>query len=108
MSTTITAVTEATYETEVLGAELPVLIDFWAPWCAPCRALEPLIERVAGEQAERLKVVKVNIDDNPALASQFNIRSIPTLALVRQGQSVQSLSGVTRTRLYALLDEHLG
>lgn len=108
MSNLITSVTVATYETEVIQAELPVLVDFWAPWCAPCRALEPLIERIAGENAGRLKVVKINIDDNKQLASQFNIRSIPTLALIKQGQTVQAINGVTRTRLYALLEEHIG
>ena len=78
--------TTATFEAEVLEAskKLPVVVDFWAPWCGPCRALTPVLEKLAKEYAGRVKVVKVNSDDNPELSSAFGIRSIPTLMVFRE------------------------
>lgn len=76
-------VTESTFDSEVINASLPVVVDFWAPWCGPCRAIGPLLEKMAQSWAGRVKVVKVNVDEEPQLAGAFNIRSIPTLVAMR-------------------------
>lgn len=76
-----------------LEAPIPVLVDFWAEWCAPCRLMTPVLEDLAGENAGRIKIVKVNVDHNPATAEQFNIHSIPTMILFKNGQPVQTFVG---------------
>ncbi len=81
------------FDTEVINSPLPVLVDFWAPWCNPCRMVAPIVERVAERFAGRIKVVKVNIDENVELATRFGIRGIPTLYLFRNGQIMQELVG---------------
>lgn len=86
-------VTESTFESEVVESKLPVIVDFWAPWCAPCRAIGPVLSQLAKEWEGRVKVVKVNIDDEPALASAFQVRSIPTLAVLSGREVVDSMVG---------------
>jgi len=86
-------VTESSFAEEVEKATLPVLVDFWAPWCGPCLMLAPALERVATEQAGKLKVVKVNVDENPGLATRFQIMSIPTLVLFKNGTQADRLVG---------------
>ncbi len=86
-------VSEETFETEVLQSELPVLTDFWAAWCAPCRRIAPIVEALAGEYEGRLKVAKVDVDANPDLAARYNVRSIPTLAVFKEGKLVQRIVG---------------
>ena len=86
-------VTEATFQDEVLNSDLPVLVDFWAPWCAPCRALAPSLESMAKEFVGRLKVVKVNSDENMGLSQQYQVRSIPTLIIFEGGALKQQISG---------------
>lgn len=86
-------VTEDTFESEVLNADLPVLADFWADWCGPCRMLAPIVDDLAREYEGRLKVVKVDVDENPRLAIDYKIMSIPTLALFASGTLVDRLIG---------------
>ncbi|MDA8347002.1 MAG: thioredoxin [Thermaerobacter sp.] len=92
-ATTVGSVSENTFATEVLGADRPVLVDFWAEWCGPCRMVSPVVEDLAGEFGERLKVVKLNVDENPQIASQYGIMSIPTLAVFADGRLKDRLVG---------------
>lgn len=87
-------VTDENFRTEVLESDRPVLVDFWAEWCAPCRALGPVIEQIAVEHGDRVKVVKLNIEDNPQAAGAFGIRSIPTVMLIEGGAVRETLVGV--------------
>lgn len=85
--------TKHNFKDEVLASEVPVLVDFWAPWCGPCRMMSPVIEELAGELSGKVKVGKVNVDEEMELASQFRIVSIPTLALLRDGKLVSVSAG---------------
>jgi thioredoxin 1 len=86
--------TDANFKSEVLEADGPVLVDFWAPWCGPCRALTPIIEQLAGEYSGRVKVGKVNTDDNNQTASGFGISSIPTVMVFKNGEMIDKVVGV--------------
>jgi thioredoxin 1 len=90
----ITDVTDATFESEVLKSETPVLVDFWAEWCAPCRRVAPIVKEIADSYGERLKVVKINIDDSPQVPGNYGIRSIPTILAFKDGQVVSQLVGL--------------
>jgi thioredoxin 2 len=87
------AVTDATWQREVVDCPIPVLVDFWAPWCGPCRVVGPTLEQVAGERAGSLKVVKLNVDENQATAGRFSVRSIPTLLLTRGPLPLDQIAG---------------
>jgi len=90
----VSHVTTDTFDQEVIKSPKPVLIDFWAPWCAPCRAIAPMVEELAGTYEGRLKVVKVNVDDNPDTAARYGIRGIPTLLIVKNGQVTEQIVGL--------------
>lgn len=93
MAGNVLEVTDATFKQEVLDAPTPVLVDFWAAWCGPCRALAPSVEAVADENSGAVKVCKLDVDANPQVAGQFGIRSIPTLLLFKGGENVGQLVG---------------
>jgi len=101
----ITHVTDANFEQEVLKSSTPVLIDFWAPWCGPCKAIAPVLDELAGEYAGRLKVVKVNVDDNPMTPSRFGVRGIPNLLIIKSGEVKQQIVGaVPKAQLVKAVD----
>ncbi|MDR2076675.1 MAG: thioredoxin [Desulfovibrio sp.] len=100
-----TSVTDNTFEAEVLKAPVPVLVDFWAPWCGPCRAIGPVVDELAAEYDGRIRVYKLNVDENPASPGLFNIRAIPTLIVFKDGQVVEQITGaVSKTSIKEVLD----
>ena len=108
MSEFINEVSDQNFESEVLNAAIPVLVDFWASWCAPCRMLAPVVETIAGQYQGRVKVLKLNIDDNPVTPGKYNIRSIPTLLLFREGSVKEQIVGNTAPGAIAkMLDNHV-
>jgi thioredoxin 1 len=100
--------TDATFDQDVLRSDVPVLVDFWAEWCGPCRAMGPTIDAIATEYAGKAKIGKLNVDENNAAAMRYQVRSIPTLLVFKNGQVVdQFVGGKSKTDLQKVLDAHL-
>jgi thioredoxin 1 len=95
------ATSDRTFQQDVIGADVPVLVDFWAPWCGPCRIAGPIIDRVSAKAGGKAKVYKINVDDNPAVAQQYGIVSIPTVMIFRNGKVENTLIGVQTEQVYA-------
>ena len=109
MADNAVAVTDNTFESEVLSSSQPVLVDFWATWCGPCRMVAPIVEEIASENNGKLKVAKVDVDANPQTAQQFGVMSIPTLIVFKGGQPVERLVGyMPKAKLMQALSPHLG
>jgi|SRR4030043_1744996 len=101
-------VNDKNFTAEVLGSDLPVLVDFWATWCGPCRSISPIIEELAKEFSGRIRVTKLNVDENPATPGQYGVRGIPTLILFKDGKILDQIVGsVPKARLKAMIEKAL-
>ena len=108
MSENISAVTDASFEQDVLKSDIPVLVDFWAEWCGPCRMIAPILDQVAGENVGKLKVVKLNVDENTETPQKFAIRGIPTMILFKDGNPAATQVGaVHKAQLTAFVTPHV-
>ena len=109
MSERIVHVTDGSFEADVLKSSQPVLIDFWAEWCSPCKMIAPILEGAAGDYADRLTIAKVNVDENPQTAMRYGVRSIPTLLLFKAGSVAgQKVGALSKSQLEAFLDPLVG
>lgn len=104
----VVVVSDSEFETSVLQSAKPVMVDFWADWCQPCKMLAPTVEEIADEYQEKMVVGKINVDDNPQTATRYGIRGIPTLLFFKDGQVVQQIVGVkSKTEIKKIIDENL-
>ena len=104
----VAEITDTGFEKEVLQSNVPVLVDFWAPWCAPCRAIAPVVEEISGELGEKVKVVKMNVDENTDVPGKLGIRSIPTLKVFVNGSEVDQMVGsASKEQIKQLLSTHV-
>lgn len=103
----VAEISDDSFEQEVLKSDLPVLVDFWAPWCGPCRSLAPIFEQVAKDFAGKIKFSKINVDENEKISNQYSIRSIPALLLFKKGELLATnLGAVSKSKLVAFLEDH--
>ena len=93
MATEVKTLTDATFDAEISGSSTPIIVDFWAPWCGPCRMVSPVLDEIAQEHADKVTVGKLNVDENPATAQKFGIMSIPTIILFKDGQAARKVIG---------------
>jgi thioredoxin 1 len=108
LAETIVHITDDTFEQEVLQSETPVLVDYWAEWCGPCKMIAPALDHIASEYAGRLKVAKLNIDENPVTPPKYNVRGIPTLMLFKNGTlEAQKVGALSKTQLAAFIDSNI-
>ena len=108
MSENILALSDTSFEQDVLQSDLPVLVDYWAEWCGPCKMIAPLLEEIAGEYAGRVKVAKLNIDENGQTPPKYGIRGIPTLMLFKNGEvEATKVGALSKSQLSAFLDQHI-
>ena len=108
MSESITHVSKDTFETDVIGSERPVLVDYWAEWCGPCKMIAPILDEIADEYGEKVKVCKVNVDENQETAAKYSVRGIPTLMLFKNGEvEATKVGALSKSQLAAFLDSHL-
>lgn len=109
MSDQIKEVTDESFQSDVLNSDQPVLVDFWAAWCAPCRMLAPTVEQIANDYEGRARVVKLNVDDNAEVSARYNIKGIPTLLLFKEGEVKDQIVGATsRDNIARMIDKQLG
>ena len=109
MSELIKQINDADFNAEVIASSVPVLVDFWAEWCGPCKMIAPVLEQVAAELGPKIKIVKVNVDNNPQSPAQYGVRSIPNLILFKNGVVIGNKVGtMTKSQLLAFLNEHSG
>jgi thioredoxin 1 len=107
-SLTLSAITDDSFESEVISSSIPVLVDFWAVWCGPCKAIAPHLEDLAQKYEGKIKIVKLDVDQNPATPPKFGVRGIPTLIIFKDGQVVATQVGsLTKTELAAFIDQHI-
>ncbi|MFQ3618014.1 MAG: thioredoxin [Cyanobacteriota bacterium] len=108
MSSSVVVISDAEFETTVLQTDQPVLVYFWAPWCGPCRLMSPMMESVASQYGDRLKIVKMEVDANPEAVARYKVEGVPALILFREGQPVEAIEGVVnKQRIEGFLDAHL-
>lgn len=108
MSENIVHVTDASFESDVLGASTPVLVDFWAAWCGPCKMIAPLLDQLSEEYADKVKVCKIDVDSNPQTAAKFSVRGIPTLLLFKDGElEATKVGALSKVQLKEFVDSNL-
>jgi thioredoxin 1 len=108
MSEAIKHITDSSFETDVVQAGKPVLLDFWAEWCGPCKMIAPILEEVAKEYGDKIQIAKINVDENQEIPAKFGIRGIPTLILFKNGEiAAQKVGALAKSQLTAFIDSHL-
>jgi len=106
MAGKVVEVTDSLFESSILKSDIPVLVDFWASWCAPCKAIAPIVEEIASDYSGKVKVAKMNVDENPATPGKYGVRGIPTLILFKNGQVVDQVVGaVPKNQIKALVEK---